>query len=81
MLSGELSSLLSARKISIHLIQRTFNTSVRLPGRSFADKAGGTGEFPNNLNGTAPSCSKFDQDTMTISSVSEMYPMAVICVC
>jgi len=55
MLSGELSSSLSAGWRTICLIQRTFNSSVRPPGRSFADKAGGTGDFSNNLNAAAPS--------------------------
>jgi len=79
MLSGELSSSLSAGWWSIHLIQQTFNTGVRPPGRSFADQAGGTGDFSDNLNAAAQSCRKCDQDALRISSVSEMYPTAVIC--
>jgi len=72
MLSGELSSSLSAGWQSIHLIRRIFNTGVRPPGRSFPDKAGGTGDYSDNLNAAAPSWWKFDQDAVTISSVSEM---------
>jgi len=44
MLSGELSLSLLAGWWSIGLIERTFNSWVRPPGRSFADKAGGTGD-------------------------------------
>jgi hypothetical protein len=55
MLAGELSSSLSAGWRLIRLIRRKFNTSVRPQGRSFADKAGGTGDFSDNLNAAAPS--------------------------
>jgi len=79
MLSSELSSSLLAGWWSICLIWRTFNTWVRPSGRYFADKAGGTGDFSDNLNSAAPSCSKFHQNALMISSVSEMYPPAVIC--
>jgi len=72
MLSGELSTSLSAGWQSTWFIQQTFNTSVRLPVQSFADKAVGTGDYSDNLNAAAPLCSKCDQDAMTISSVSEM---------
>jgi len=63
----------------IRLIQRTFNTSVRSPGRSFADKAGGTGDCSDNLNAAAPACWKFDQNALMISLVSEMYLTDDIC--
>ena len=78
MLSGALSSALPTGRQWILLTQRAFNTWVRPPGRSFADIAGGKGDFTDNLNAAAPSCWKFDQDDLMISSVSEMYPMAVI---
>jgi len=79
LLSGEVSSSLSAGWQWIHLIRRTFNTWVCPPGRSCIDKYGGIGDFSDNLNAAAPSCWKRDQDALTISSVSEMYPTAVIC--
>jgi hypothetical protein len=60
MLSDELSSSLSVGWRSILLIQRTFNSSVRPPGRYFADKAGGTGDLSDNLNAAGPSWWKFD---------------------
>ena len=74
MLSGERSSSLSAGWRSIRLIRRTFNTSVRPPGRFLAEKAGGPDDLSDNLNATTPSCRKFDQDALTISAV---YPTAV----
>jgi len=46
--SGELCSSLSAEWLLICLIWRIFNTWVCPPGRSFADKAGGTGDLSNN---------------------------------
>ena len=73
------SSSLSARWRLIGLIRRTFNTRVCPPGSFFEDKAGGTGDFFDNFNAAAPSCWKCDHDALTISSVSEMYPTAVIC--
>jgi hypothetical protein len=72
MLSGKLSSSLSVGWRSIHLIWWILTTWVRTPGRSFADKAGGTGEFSDNLNAATPSWWKFDQDASQIASVSEM---------
>jgi hypothetical protein len=45
MLSGELSSSFSAGCLSICLIWWIFNIGVHPPGMSFADKAGGTGDF------------------------------------
>jgi len=78
MLSGALSTSLSAEWWSIHFIRRAFNSGVRPPGRSFADNAGGKGDLSDILNAVTPSCWKFDWDVLMFSSVSEMYPMAVI---
>jgi hypothetical protein len=60
MLSGEQSCTLSAGWRSIRLIQQTFNYWVCPPGRSFADNAGGTADFADNLNAAAPSVWEFD---------------------
>ena len=78
-LSGALSSSLLAGWRSIYLIQQTFNTCVPPAGRCFADKADGTGNLSDDLNAAAPSCWMFDPDALTISSESEMYLTAVIC--
>jgi len=48
-------------------------------GRSFSDKAGGKGDLSNILNAATAFCWKTDQDALMISSVSEMYPTAVMC--
>ena len=64
---------------SILFSWRTFNTWVCPPGRSIAHKAGGKGDLCDYLNAAAPSCLNSYQDALTISSISEMYPMAVIC--
>jgi len=77
--SGALSTLLAAGWWSILYIRHTYNTWVLLPGRSFTDKAGWNSDLSDNLNAAAPSCWMFDQDALTISSVSKMYPIAVIC--
>ena len=61
------------------MIWRTFNNAVRPPGRSLADKAGGTSDLSDNVDAAAPSCRKFDKDALIMSSVSEMYPTVVIC--
>jgi hypothetical protein len=45
---------------------------------SFADTAGGAGDFSDNLNAAAPSSRMFDQNALTITLASEMYPIAVI---
>jgi len=79
MLSGALSSSLPTGWQLIVRIRRIFNTWVHPPWRSFADKAGGKGDLSDNLNAAAPSCWKSDHNAFTISSVSEMYPTAVIC--
>jgi len=55
MLSGAPSSPLAAGWRSMFLIRRSFNTWFRPPGRSFADKAGGTGDVSDNLNVATPS--------------------------
>jgi len=78
MLSGALSSSHSARWQSILLNRWKFSSWVRPPWRAFAHKPGGTGDLSDNLNAATPSCGMFDQDTLTISSVSEMCPTAVI---
>jgi len=77
--SGALSLWHSAGWWPIHLIQRTFNTCDRFPEWSFTDIAGGTAVLSDNLNAAAPPCWKFDQNALTISSVSETYPTVVIC--
>jgi len=77
--SYALSSSLSTGWWLIHRIQQPFNIQVRPPGRSFADKGGGKGNHSAYLNAAAPSCCKSDQDALTISSVSEVNPTAVIC--
>jgi len=79
MLWGALSSSHSTGWWLILRIWRTFKIWVRPPGRFFADKAGGKGDLSDNLNAAAPSCWKSDQDALMHSSVSEMYPTAVIC--
>ena len=58
---------------------QTFKIWVHPPVRSFADKAGGKGAPSANLNAAAPLCWKSDKDALTIYSVSEVYPMVVIC--
>jgi len=78
--SGELSSWLLVGCQLILLISQMFNTWVRSPGRSFADKACGIDDPSHNVNAAAPACSKLYQDALIISSVLEMYPMTVICV-
>jgi hypothetical protein len=77
-LSCALSSSLLTGWWLILLIQWTFTISVWHPGRSFVDKAGGNGDFPDNLNAAARSGWKSDQGPLKISSVSEMNPLAVI---
>jgi len=79
MLSGAQSLLLSNGWLLITRIRRTFTIWVLPPGRSFADNAAGKGDLSDNLNAAAPSCWKSDQDALSISSVSEMYPTSVIC--
>jgi len=79
MFSGALSSSLSTGWRLILRIRRTFKIWVRPPRSSFADKAGGKGDLSDNLNAAAQSCWKSDQDALTISSVSKMYPTVVIC--
>jgi len=77
-LSGALSSSLSAGWRSILRIRQTFNIWVRPPANCFADTAGGNGDLSDNLNAAAVNCWKIDKDALTLSSVSEMDPTAVI---
>jgi len=78
MLSGALCSSLSTGWRLILRIRWTFKIWVHPARRSFTDKAGGKGKLSDNWNAAAASCCKSDQDTLTFSSVSEMYPKAVI---
>jgi len=79
MFAGALSWSLSTGWRLILRIRWTFKIWVRPAWRSFADKADGKGDLSDNLNAATPSCWRSDQDAVTISSVSEMYPTAVIC--
>jgi len=79
MLSGALSSSLSAGWRLSRFIQRTFNIWVCPPRRSFADKAGCRGDHADNPNATTPSWGMLDQNALTISSVSGMYRTTAIC--
>jgi len=79
MLSGTFSSSLSTGWWLIPQIRRTFMICVHPPGRFFAHKAGSKGDLLNNLNAAAPWCWMSDQKALTISSVTKMYPTAVIC--
>jgi len=75
---GRSLSLLTGWQL-ILLIRWSFNTWVRPQGRSFADQAGGKGDYSDNLNAASPPCWNSDHDALTISSIAEMYPTAVIC--
>ena len=79
MFSGALSSSHLTRWQLIFQIGRAFNVWFHPPGRSFADKGGGNGDLSDNLKAALPSCWESDQDALTISSVSELDPTAVIC--
>jgi len=79
MLSGALLSLYSTGLWLILQSWQTFKLWVRPLGRSFADKAGGKGDLSDNLNAATPSCWQSDQEALTISFMSEMYPTAAIC--
>jgi len=79
MLSGTLSSSLSTGQWSILVIWQMFNIRVRHPGKAFADNTGGKGNLSDKINAAAPSCWKSDQNAWTISTMSEIYPMAVLC--
>jgi len=79
MLTSVLSSSLWPGWWSILHLWCTLNTSVRTPGRSFADKAGAKGDLSDNINSAPPSCWKFHEHALMISSVSKMYSMAAIC--
>jgi len=77
--SAQSSSLSTGCRLILGM-QRTFNIWVRPPGRSFVDNTGGNGNISDCSNTAAPSCWERDQDALTISSMAEMYPTAVICV-
>jgi len=77
--SDALSSSLSARWWLILFIRGTFNSWIRPPGKTSADNVGGNSDLSDKLDAAARSCCKFDQDALMISSVSEIYPTAVIC--
>jgi len=79
MLAGVLSSSLSSGWWLILRIWRTFKIWVYPPGRSSADTAGAKEDHSDNFNAATPSCWKSDQDALLISSVSKIYPPAVIC--
>jgi len=79
MFSGTLFLSLSNGWRLILRIWQTFKIWVRPAERSFADKAGGKGDLSDNLDAAAPSGWKSDEDALTISSVSEIYPTAVTC--
>jgi len=76
--SGALFSSLSVGRWSIHLIRQTFHSLLHPQGRYFAHKTSGTGDLSDTLNAASPSYWKCDQDALKISSVSEIYPTAVI---
>jgi hypothetical protein len=80
-LSGTIFWLILAAWRSILVILHSFQAWVRPVGRSFAGKADGTGDLPNMLNTATPLRWKLGQNSLKISSWSEMYPKAVICVC
>ena len=79
MLSGALFSSLSTGWGLIPRIRQPLNIWVCPPARSFADKAGGKDDLSARLNAAASSWWKCDQEALTISSVSGMYPTAIIC--
>jgi len=79
MLSGVLSSSLQIGWWLIVWIWRIFKISACPPGRSFADKYGGRGDLSDNLNVAPPLWWKSQLEALMISSVSEMYSTAVIC--
>jgi len=79
MISGlRLSSLSNGWEL-ILLILRKFHNWVRLPGRSFVDKASGRGDHSDNVNAALSLGSSTDKNAWTISSVSKMNPKVIIC--
>jgi len=78
MLLGALSSTLLTGWRSLLLVWRPFDSWVHPPASSCADKAVGNCDHSDNSNAAAPSSWKRDQDAMRLSSVSEMFPTAVI---
>jgi len=79
MVSGALFSSLSTGWRLVLRILRIFNIWVCPPWGSFVDTAGGKGDLSDNWNAASPSSWKSHQHALTICSVSEMYPMAVMC--
>jgi len=79
MLSGALSSSPSAGWCSICLIQRTFNTRVHPPASPHVRRTFGNGDLSDNLDAATPFRWTFDQDALTLSSLSEMFATVVIC--
>ena len=77
--SGGLSLSLSAGWQLILQIQRTLIICVHPPARFFADKGHVEGDHSDDWNATAPSCWNTDHNALKIPSMSEMYPMAVLC--
>jgi len=76
-----LAALSASRSAGLQLILRiwqTLDTSVRSTGWSFGDIPGGRGDLSDNLNVASPFCQNYDQNALTISSVSEIYHTAVI---
>jgi len=78
MLSGAVSWLGFGGWQSIPCIRQIFNTWHHPPGRLFEDTAGGKGNLSDNVNAATPSCWMINHHTLMISSVCEMYSMAVI---
>jgi len=76
--SAQSSSPLSGWRL-ILLIWQTFNISFCSAGMSFPGKVGGKDDLSDYLKTAALSCYKYDQDVLIVSSVSEMYLTAVIC--
>ena len=79
MLSCILSTSASADWWSIPHIWQTFHTGDHHPWRFHPGNNGCEGNLLNNLNTAEPSYIQHVQDGLMISSVSERYPMAVIC--
>jgi len=77
--SGFPYSSLSTGWWGILLDGSAINTWVHPPGKSCADRAGTKGELSDNLHAAALSCWQSNEDACTVSSVSEMYRMAFIC--
>jgi hypothetical protein len=77
-LIGALTTSLTTGWQWILFIWWSFIACVHSPARFSADKVGGKGDLSHNLHSATQSCWKFDQNALTISSVSEIYARAVI---